>query len=191
MRRAPPPTRANVLHAVTEEILARRDGQLPTDLEHVKEFFPDTDALVDALLLRWHTLLTARLERALGAGRGEPEETVIEAWQQAAEAYRGVRLVLDRLAEHPPTTTIERAVRTTARHDWAAMAVAAGVASGFDEPAVRLGHRLELEARRRDQAGASHHRHEPQLHRHRRHRHRQHLPELQSLAYRVKRICFR
>ena len=30
MRRAPAPTRASVLHAVTEEILARRDGQLPT-----------------------------------------------------------------------------------------------------------------------------------------------------------------
>ncbi|QWC84172.1 hypothetical protein KLP28_11260 [Nocardioidaceae bacterium] len=92
---------------------------------------------------------------------------------------------------HPPTATIERAVHTTARHDWAAMAVAAGVASGFDEPAVRLGHRLELEARQRDQASASLYRHEPQLRRHRQHRHRQHLPERQSLVYRVKKICFR
>jgi hypothetical protein len=39
----------------------------------------------------------------------------------------------------------------TARNDWAAMAIAAGLASGFDEPAARVGHRMELEARRRNQ----------------------------------------
>jgi hypothetical protein len=30
------------------------------------------------------------------------------------------------------------------------MAIAAGLASGFDEPAARVGRRLELEARRRN-----------------------------------------
>lgn len=188
MKHPPIKTRASVLHAVTEEILARQDRQLPTDLKGVDEFFPDTDALVDALLLRWHTLLTARLERALGAGLGEGQESVIEAWRHAAETYRGVRHVLDELDEHPPNATIAHAVRTTARNDWAAMAVAAGLASGFDEPAIRLGHRLELEARRRDQISPPLHRDEPERHRG---RHRQQLPLRQGLAERFKKICFR
>lgn len=76
---------------------------------------------------------------------------VIEAWRHATETYRGVRMVVDELAENPPPDGVAHAVRATARNDWAAMAIAAGLASGFDEPASRVGHRLELEARRRNQ----------------------------------------
>lgn len=184
MRRAPAPSRASVLHAVTEEILARQDGQLPTDVEHVEEFFPDTDALVDALLLRWHALLTARLERALGSGSDQRRESVVEAWRHAAASYRGVRRLLDELAEHPPSTAVADAVHSTARHDWAAMAVAAGLASGFDEPAIRLGQQLEREARRRDRLALARPGEQGQQH------HHQRLTR-KRLVRRVKMMCAR
>ncbi|KQY61109.1 hypothetical protein ABKW28_16290 [Nocardioides sp. 31GB23] len=75
----------------------------------------------------------------------------IEPWRQATKTYRGGRMVIDELTENPPTEGVAHAVRTTARHDWAAMAIAAGLASGLDEPAIRVGHRLEIEARRSNQ----------------------------------------
>lgn len=75
---------------------------------------------------------------------------VIEAWRHATGIYWGVRRVIGELAENPPTEGVAHAVRTTERNDWATMAIAAGLASDFDEPAVRVGHRLELEARRRN-----------------------------------------
>lgn len=150
MKNHPKPTRAGVLHAVTEEILARKDGQIPTDIDGIDTFFNDPDDLADALLLRWHTLLTASLERGLVGDPEDREEMVIEAWRHASETYRGVRMVIDELAENPTTDGVAHAVRATARNDWAAMAIAAGLASGFDEPAIRVGHRLELEARRRN-----------------------------------------
>jgi len=151
MRNDPKPTRAGVLHAVTEEILARKDGQIPTNIDGIDTFFHDTEGLADALLLRWHTLLTASLERGLVGDPEDREEMVIEAWRHATNTYRGVRMVIDELTENPPTDGVAHAVRTTARNDWAAMAIAAGLASGFDEPAIRVGHRLELEARQRNQ----------------------------------------
>ena len=149
MRHHPKPTRAGVLHAVTEEILTRKDGQIPTDIEDIDKFFNNAEEVADALLLRWHTLLTASLERGLVGDPEDREEMVIEAWRHATEAYRGVRMVIDDLTKNPPTEGVAHAVRATARNDWAAMAVAAGLASGFDEPAIRVGQRLELEARRR------------------------------------------
>jgi hypothetical protein len=152
MKDQPKPTRATVLHTVTQEILTRQDGRIPTDVDHVDTFFADEEDLADALLLRWHTLLTARIERALAEEPDDREASVIEALCHAAKDYRGVRLVIDELATNPPTEAVARAARTTARHDWAAMAVAAGLASDFDEPAIRIGHRLELAARQRMRA---------------------------------------
>lgn len=149
MKHNPNLTRAGVLHAVTEEILARKDGQIPTNIDGIDTFFHYTEDLADALLLRWHTLLTASLERGLTGDPEDRKESVIDAWRHATETYRGVRMVIDNLAANPPTEGVARAVRATQHNDWAAMAVAAGLASAFDEPAIRVGQRLELEARRR------------------------------------------
>lgn len=121
MRNDPKPTRAGVLHAVTEEILARKDGQIPTNIDGIDTFFHDTEGLADALLLRWHTLLTASLERGLVGDPEDREEMVIEAWRHATNTYRGVRMVIDELTENPPTDGVAHAVRTTARNDWAAI----------------------------------------------------------------------
>lgn len=92
----------------------------------------------------------ASLERGLVGDPEDREEIVIEAWRHATWIYWGVRMAIDGLAENPPSEAVAHAVRAAARNDWAAMAIAAGLASGFDETAVRVGHRLELEARRRN-----------------------------------------
>ena len=55
MKDQPKPTRATVLHTVTQEILTRQDGRIPTDVDHVDTFFADEEDLADAPLLRWHT----------------------------------------------------------------------------------------------------------------------------------------
>lgn len=149
MKREPKPSRATVLHAVTETILARKDGQIPADIEGTDKFFSSAEDVAEALLLRWHTHLTASLERGLADDPEDRQEMVVQAWQRATETYMGVRMLIDNLAENPPTEGVANAVRATARNDWAAMAVAAGLASDFQEPAARVGHRLELEARQR------------------------------------------
>lgn len=129
MKKHPRPTRASVLHAVIEEIQARNDGQIPTDVDGIDAFFHDTGDLADALLLRWHTRLTASLEGGLVGDPESRREAVIEAWRHCAQTYRGVRMVIDQLVADPPTEAIDNAVRTTTSNDWAAMAVAAGLAS--------------------------------------------------------------
>jgi hypothetical protein len=144
------PSRAGVLHAVIEAMLANKDGQIPTNIEGVDVFFHDIEDLTGALLLRWHTRLTASLERGLVNDPEDRKEAVIEAWRHATWNYWGVRLAIDELAHNPPTEAVAWAVRTTARNDWAALAIAAGLASGIDEPTMRVGHRLEVEARRRN-----------------------------------------
>ncbi len=149
MKERPKPSRASVLHEVIEEILVRKDGQIPTDIDGIDTFFDGIEDLVNALLLRWHTRLVASLERGLVDDPEDRKEIVIEAWRHATWMYWGVRRLIDELAENPPTERVAHAVRATARNDWTAMAIAAGLASGIDQPAARVGHRLELEARRR------------------------------------------
>jgi hypothetical protein len=150
MKDEPKPSRASVLHAIIEDILARKDGKIPTNIDGMDTFFDGIDDLANALLLRWHTRLVASLERGLVDDPEDREEAVIEAWRHANWIYWGVRMVIDELEQNPPTEEVAHAVHRTARNDWAVMAIAAGLASEFDEPAARVGHRLELEARRRN-----------------------------------------
>lgn len=152
MKTRPRLNRAGVLHDVIMEILSRKDGRIPVDIAGIDECFSGVEDLVGALMLRWHTRLIASLERGLLTEPEDRKEAVIEAWRHATWIYWGVRMVLDQLAEDPPNDVVARALQVTARNDWAAMAMAAGLASGFDEQATRVGHRLELEARRRNEA---------------------------------------
>lgn len=151
MKTHPRPSRASVLQAVIEEIQAHSDGQIPRCVDDVDIYFRDTEDLANTLLLRWHTRLASILEDEM---LGEPEnrqEATIEAWRRASRTYCGVRKVIDELAANPPSEAIAHAVRTTTYNDWAAMAVAAGLASGFNRAASRVGQGLELEARRRNE----------------------------------------
>lgn len=155
MKDQPKASRASVLQAMIAEILARKDGQIPTEIDGIDTFFDGIDDIANALLLRWHTRLVASLERGLANDPDDRKEAVIEAWRHANWIYWGVRMVIDKFAENPPTEKVARAVQATARNDWVNMAIAAGLASGFDEPAARLGHRLELEARHRNRVERS------------------------------------
>ena len=115
------PSRAGVLHQVIEEILSRKDGQIPTDIEGIDVLFDGIDDLANALLLRWHTRLVASLERGLADEPEDREEAVIEAWRHAAWIYWGVRKVIDDLADHPPTKKLlTRSARphTTTGQPW-------------------------------------------------------------------------
>ncbi|MDO9495412.1 MAG: hypothetical protein Q7J48_06900 [Nocardioides sp.] len=150
MKDRPKPSRATVLHNLIEEILARDDGQIPTNIDGTDTYFNNDEDLANALLLRWHTRLVASLERGLVDDPEDRREAVIEAWRHASRIYSGVRRVIDDLAEDPRTDVVAHAVLATARNDWAAMAIAAGLASGIDEPGARVGQRLELEARQRN-----------------------------------------
>lgn len=150
MKDRPKPSRATVLHALIEEILARDDGQIPTNVEGTDTYFNNVEDLANALLLRWHTPLVASLERGLVDDPEDRREAVIEAWRHASRIYSGVRKVVDEMAEDPPTDVIAHAVLATARNDWAVMAIAAGLASGIDDLGARVGQLLELEARRRN-----------------------------------------
>lgn len=121
MKNHPKPTRAHVLPAVTEEILARKDGQIPTNIDGIDTFFHGTEGLADALLLRWHTLLTASLERGLVGDPEDREEMVIEAWRHATDTHRGVRMVIDELLRtRQPTEwrTLSARPRATTGHPW-------------------------------------------------------------------------
>lgn len=150
MKESRKPTRATVLHAVINEILTSQNGKLPSNVNGLEELFDGVDDLTNSLLLRWHTRLVASLERGIANDPVDRTEAVIEAWRHATWIYWGVRLVIDELTTDPPTECVARAIAVTARNDWATMAIAAGLASGFDEPAVRIGHRLEMEARERN-----------------------------------------
>lgn len=144
-RRAP--RRAAVLRRVVEEANLRCDGVLPTDLPGVREAFPDELALVGALQLRWHTRLTGAVEQALGADAGEPEQAVVAAWRNTAQALPGVRAVLDARAERPASPEELAALRTAAAKDRALLAAMAGLAAPADPRAAAIGRRLELQAR--------------------------------------------
>lgn len=150
MTHAPTYRRAAVLQAVIEEAQARQDGHLPCELPGVSITFHDTEDLIGALLLRWHTRLATALERSVADEPLDREAAVVRAWRTARDETAGLRLVLDRLAANPPNDAVERALCTTARNDWAYMAVAAGLASTLDATAARVGRQLELKARNGD-----------------------------------------
>jgi hypothetical protein len=140
--------RGDTLRAVTDEANARRDGVLPTELPGVAETFTDELDLVAALQLRWHTRLSGRIERALTEEPAELEQAVIEAWRATADELVGVREILDAQRAHPSTPEIGEALEKAHAKDLVLMAAMAGLAGTADPGAVRVGERLEAEARR-------------------------------------------
>ena len=121
--------RGDVLRRVVDEAEARRDGVLPMELPGVTETFGDAHHLLAALQLRWHTRLAGGIERAL---LDQPDDL------EAAVVSAGVRRILDAHRE-----ALERA-----HHKEVVMlAVLAGRANAADVAAVRIGERLEEQAR--------------------------------------------
>jgi hypothetical protein len=136
-----------VLRAVIEELDARRDGELPADLPGVAEVFEGPLDLVSALQLRWHTHLSGAVETALTEQPMDLEHAVLCAWRRAARELAGVRLVLDRYADHPLDDAMADALRKALAKDRTLLAVMAGQAGVNDPQAPEVGHVLELLAR--------------------------------------------
>src|SRR5690349_24927155 len=87
--------RGEVLRRAIEVLDARRDGVLPMDLPGVTETFGSENDLLAALLLRWHTRLSGRVERALMIQPTDTDATVIAAWHATADELPGIRAALD------------------------------------------------------------------------------------------------
>ena len=130
--------RGDVLRRVVDEAEARRDGVLPMELPGVTETIGDAHHRRAALQLRWHTRLAGGIERALLDQPDDLEAAVVSAWRAAAAELAGVRRILDAHRE-----ALERAHRK----EVVMLAVLAGRANAADVAAVRIGERLEEQAR--------------------------------------------
>ena len=139
--------RGEILRAVVDTANHRRDGVLPATVPGVAENFTDEIDLVGALLLKWHARLSGNLERALANEPMDLESAVAGAWRTTAEQMPGVRLVIDRCAEHPATPEMEQAMNRAREHELVRLATLAGLASSQDPSAVAAGRRVEDRAR--------------------------------------------
>jgi hypothetical protein len=139
--------RGEILRAVVDTANDRRDGVLPVSVPGVAEKFDDEIDLVGALLLKWHARLSGNIERALMREPLDLVSAVAGAWRTTAEQMPGVRLVIDRCAEHPETPEMERAMNRAREHEWMRLATLAGLASAQDSSAVAAGRRVEDRAR--------------------------------------------
>ena len=100
---------------------------LPWDAE-LAAAFGDRETLLVALHDHWSRQLFSRIDVALELGAGTPQESVSVAWRSLVRDQPGVRRVL--VAE-----SSEPALRAARRSLFAAVAVAAGLAT-FDDPAA-------------------------------------------------------
>jgi hypothetical protein len=139
--------RGEVLRTVIDEANHRLDGTLPMELPDVRDAFADELNLLAALQLRWHTRLSGRIERALLEEPSALEAAVIEAWRGTADELPGVREILDAHRANPSTPEIRAALEKAHRKDLVLLAAMAAKASTTDPPAVRVGQRIEDEAR--------------------------------------------
>lgn len=140
--------RGETLRAVLETANDRSDGRLPMDVPGVAENFESELDLIGALLLKWHARLSVNIERALQCEPLDRELAVGRAWRSTAEQLPGVRMIIDRCAEHPVNLEMERAMTRASRGEQARLALAAGLASGQGSAAVEAGRLIEQRGRR-------------------------------------------
>jgi hypothetical protein len=139
--------REDVLREVVDAADRRRDGVLPLELPGVTETFGDEFHLLAALQLRWHTRLAGRIERALMDQPADLESAVLSAWRGTASELAGVREILDAHRAAPATPEMAEALERGHRKDAVLMASMAGRAGAADASAVRVGERIEAQAR--------------------------------------------
>jgi len=111
-------------------------GDLPWDAE-LAAAYVTREALLLALHDHWSRQLLSRVDVALELGAETPEASVTVAWRSALRDQPAVHRLLESEADNP-------ALRTARRSLFAAVAVAAGLAT-FDDPAsvsVARGERL-------------------------------------------------
>lgn len=139
--------RGETLRRVGTTADARLDGLLPMDVAGVAENFHDELDLLAALVLRWHTRLSGRLDGVLSEQPLDLETAVAAAWRRAADEMPGVRLLIDHYREHPVDEAMASALARSADKERALLAVSAGLSGPGDPRAARAGERLEGLAR--------------------------------------------
>jgi hypothetical protein len=139
--------RGDILRSVVEAADQRLDGILPLDVPGARESFADDIDLVGALSLKWHARLSGNIERALSSEPMDLASAVARAWHTTAQQMPGVRLVIDRAAEHPDSEAMAKAMRRARHAELVRLAQAAGLANDSSELAARTGLRLEEQAR--------------------------------------------
>ncbi len=100
---------------------------LPWDAE-LAATYGSRDALLIALHDHWSRQLLSRIDVALELGADTPEASVAVAWRSALRDQPGVHRLLEAEVDNP-------VLRTARRSLYAAVAVAAGLAT-FDDPAT-------------------------------------------------------
>ncbi len=143
--------RGETLRSVIAAANARRDGELPTDVEGVAETFRDELDLLGALQLKWHTRLSGYIERELASQPLDLEHAVAVAWGRTADELGGVRLVLDNYRAHPVDYAMAGAMLKATAKEHQLLAVTAGRAGlgspDADVAAARIGATIEEYAR--------------------------------------------
>ena len=140
--------RGEVLRDVARVADRRRDGRLPMDVPGVRETFGDELTLLGALQLRWHTRLSGRIERELAEQPLDLEGAVVRAWVATAREMPGVRAVIDRATEAPPTPETAAALARARSKERELLALMSGRASGAGAATDRVGAAIEDRARR-------------------------------------------
>jgi hypothetical protein len=118
--------RGEVLASVYDVLDARRDGVLPMGLPGVAETFGTEDALLGALLLRWHTRLSGHLELALMAQPVDVDQAVVDAWHATADELPGIRAVLDHYLAEPTDEQMETVLAVSAGKEHLMLGAMAG-----------------------------------------------------------------
>ena len=139
--------REDILRAVVDTADENRDGVLPMHVAGVTQNFTDELDLVGALLLKWNARLMGNIERTLMREPMDLDVAVAEAWRTTAEQMPGVRLIIDRCTDAPPTPEMERAMKRAHDRELAYLATAAGLSSGHGAASIEAGRRVEELAR--------------------------------------------
>jgi hypothetical protein len=139
--------RGEVLRTVIDAADARRDGLLPMDVPGVSQTFDDDLALLGALLLRWHTRLSGRIEAAMMHQPTDTDEAVIAAWHATADELPGIRMILDHYRAEPTSDRMATMLATSAAKERVLLAAMAGRAGATTEATAAAGRVLEDRAR--------------------------------------------
>ncbi|MEJ7795341.1 MAG: hypothetical protein WKF50_07305 [Nocardioides sp.] len=140
-------TRGEILREVSAVADARRDGELPLDVDGVRQAFADELDLLGALQLRWHTRLAGEIDRTLMSQPLDLEQAVVTAWRASADELPGIRAIVDRHRDHPLDDAMAHAMAVATRKEHAWLAVMAGQAGISDAGGARVGARIEEKAR--------------------------------------------
>jgi len=132
--------REKALQVAVRLLDRRRDGELPWDDHAVRAGFEDPTELLLALQMRWHTRLSAEVERELAEQPLDLDLAVATAWREAAAALPGARAALDAYEGDPALATAEA-------KELGFLASAAGLAEPGDPNGVPIGRRIRDEAR--------------------------------------------